>query len=61
MVFGSLFGDFTQHRKSEKKINGKNNHIGEKKTCNFSNIWTYILHNGSNCVKDLIKAFLNSY
>jgi len=35
MVFGSLFGDFTQHHKSEKKkLNGKNSHIGGKKTCN---------------------------
>jgi hypothetical protein len=34
MVFGSMFGDFTQHHKSEKKkVNGKNSHIGEKKTC----------------------------
>jgi hypothetical protein len=62
MVFGSLFGDFTQHHKSEKKkeIMARKPYWG-KKTCNFSKIWTYILHNGNNCVKDLIKAFLNSY
>jgi len=47
--------------KMKKKNYGKNNHIGGKKTCNFSKIWTYIKHNGNNCFKDLIKAFLNSY
>jgi hypothetical protein len=62
MVFGSMFGDFTQHHKSEKKkVNGKNSHIGEKKTCGLKKKWTYILHNGNNCVEDLIKTFLNSY
>jgi hypothetical protein len=44
-----------------KKQLMEKNHIGGKKNFKISKIRTHILHNGNNCVKDLIKAFLNSY
>jgi len=39
MVFGSLFGDFTQHHRSEKKEinNGKKFILGKKKIAIFQN------------------------